>query len=115
MIKTPIFVKTHDFVVWLFQRTARFPKHYRHSLTLKLENTCLDFLRVLHRANASRARARQDALDRADVELNVIRAFLRVALDLGLWSARTWEHAVRLADELGRLIGGWKRQGTGRK
>ena len=115
MIDTPLFVKTHDFVVWLLQRTARFPKHYRHSLTLKLEGACLDFLRILHTANARRARARRDALDAADVELNVIRALLRIALDLKLLSAGTWEHAVRLADELGRLIGGWKRQGTGRK
>ncbi|MCH5373243.1 MAG: four helix bundle protein [Planctomycetes bacterium] len=32
--KTPLFVKTHDFLVWLLGRTQRFPKHHRHSLGL---------------------------------------------------------------------------------
>ena len=41
--KTPLFVKTHDFLLWLVQRTQRFPKNLRHRCTLKLENTAFDF------------------------------------------------------------------------
>ena len=33
---TPLFVKTHDFLLWLLGCTQRFPKHLRHSYTLKL-------------------------------------------------------------------------------
>ena len=28
---TPLFVKTHDFNLWLFQHTQRFPKQLRHT------------------------------------------------------------------------------------
>jgi hypothetical protein len=43
IIDTPLFVKTHDFILWLFRHTMRFPKHLRHSFTLKLENAVLEF------------------------------------------------------------------------
>ena len=43
---TPLFVKTHDFLLWLLQRTQRFPKHLRHSYTLKVETMTFDFQEV---------------------------------------------------------------------
>jgi len=33
-----------------------------------------------------------------------------LSYDLQCLSLGQWEHAVRLMDELGRLIGGWKRK-----
>ncbi len=40
---TPLFVKTHDFNLWLLQHTQRFPKAMRHSYTNRLEGLMLDF------------------------------------------------------------------------
>jgi hypothetical protein len=40
---TPLFVKTHDFLLWRIRHTQRFPKHLRHSYTNKLAQTALDF------------------------------------------------------------------------
>jgi hypothetical protein len=34
---TPLFVKTHDFLLWLLRHSQRFPKNLRHSYTLRLE------------------------------------------------------------------------------
>jgi len=31
MPDTPLFVKTHDFLLWLIRHTQRFPKNLRHS------------------------------------------------------------------------------------
>lgn len=51
---TPLFVKTHDFNVWLFQHTQRFPKHLRHTYTNRLESSALGFEEALLPANAAR-------------------------------------------------------------
>ena len=51
---TPLFVKTHDFLLWLLQRTQRFPKHLRHSYTLKVETMALDFQEAILMANTVR-------------------------------------------------------------
>jgi hypothetical protein len=51
---TPLLVKTHDFNVWLLNHTKRFPKHFRHTLTERLERLALDFEQSLTLANAVR-------------------------------------------------------------
>ena len=50
---TPLFVKTHDFNLWLFQHTQRFPKHLRHSYTNRLESLALDFEQALLMGNTA--------------------------------------------------------------
>jgi hypothetical protein len=47
--QSPLFIKTHDFVVWLFQHTSKFPRQYRHTLTERLEGAALEFQRCLGR------------------------------------------------------------------
>ena len=51
---TPLFVKTHDFLLWLIPHTQRFPKNLRHSYTLKLELMAFDFQEAILMANAAR-------------------------------------------------------------
>ena len=46
---TPLFVKTHDFNVWLLNHTRRFPKHFRYSLTQRIENLAFEFEECLYR------------------------------------------------------------------
>ncbi|HVC98795.1 MAG TPA: hypothetical protein VND64_34340 [Pirellulales bacterium] len=55
---TPLFVKTHDFLVWLIGRTQRFPKNLRQSYTLKLENSAFEFQESILMANTVRGAAR---------------------------------------------------------
>jgi hypothetical protein len=52
---TPLFVKTHDFLIWLLERTQRFPKNLRQSYTLKLESTAFDFQESTPRMGPSAA------------------------------------------------------------
>jgi len=111
---TPLFVKTHDFLLWLIRHTQRFPKNLRQSYTLKLEWMALDFQEAILMANAVRGAARAEWLAKADGKLLCLRALLRLAYDLELLAGTQVEHAVQRVDELGRLLGAWKK-GTDRK
>ena len=51
--ETPLFVKTHDFLLWLIRHTQRFPKNLRQSYTLKLELMAFDFQEAILMANAA--------------------------------------------------------------
>jgi hypothetical protein len=66
---TPLFVKTHDFLLWLIRHTQRFPKNLRQSYTLKLEWMALDFWEAILMANAVRGSARSMWLEKADGKL----------------------------------------------
>jgi hypothetical protein len=110
---TPLFVKTHDFLLWLIQHTQRFPKNLRQSYTLKLETMGFDFQESILMANAARGPERSRWLQRADGKLVCLRALLRFAYDLKLLAGNQVQHAAELVDELGRLLGAW-RKGTDR-
>jgi hypothetical protein len=110
---TPLFVKTHDFNVWLFQHTQRFPKHLRHSYTHRVESCALDFELLCIQANAVRGDQRLDLLQQADATLACLRALLRYALDFSILAGNQFQYAAQCVDELGRLLGAWLK-GAGR-
>ena len=104
---TPLFVKTHDFILWLIQRTQRFPKNLRHSYTIRIENLAFDFEEAILLANQFRDAVRLDQLTIADSKLVCLRNLLRYAYDLQLLSENQIRFIVERLDELGRLLGSW--------
>ena len=111
---SPLFVKTHDFLMWLFPTTAKFPKSNRHSLTEDLEKTALSFRRHIGKARRFQGQRRRDAFDDADAELDLLRELLALVAELTILDHRRYAYAVEATAELGRLLGGW-RKGTGRR
>lgn len=108
--ESPLFVKTADFIVWLFQHSAKFPRQYRHTLTERLENSALTFQRRLGECLIQK---RPQALGDADLELWQIRQLLRIAHDLNILPARLLEYAFNALVELGRLLGAWRAKAAG--
>jgi len=104
---TPLFVKTHDFNIWLLHHSQRFPKSLRHSYTARLETTAFEFEEAILMANSLRGRARQAWLLRADGRLIVLRSLLRYTLDWKLLGGHQFEYAAEAIHELGRLLGAW--------
>ena len=111
--ETPIFVKTYDWSLWLFEKTAKFPKRFRHSLTERLERDTLDLERVLFEANARRGKERVSRLDAADVILNALRVNVRRSFDLRCMAHGSYEFAAKSLSEIGRLLGAWKTSASG--
>ena len=110
---TPLFVKTHDLIVWLLKHTQRFPKHLRHSYTNRLEGLAFEFQEAILMANVARGRERSQVLEIADGKLLCLRALLRYTVDLELLGRRQVRFVSESVDELGRLLGAWQK-GTDR-
>lgn len=107
--QSPLFVKTNDFIVWLFRHTSKFPRQYRHSLTERIENGMLEFQRCLGSALILKEKS---ALGKADLELWNVRQLLRLSVDLGVLSVRLMKYAMEALQEIGRLLGGWQKKGV---
>ncbi len=105
--ETPLFVKTHDWNLWLLQKTQRFPKHLRHSYTNRLETLAFEFEEALVMANQGRGKERVRWLQRADGRLVCLRTLLRYAYDLKLFGSSQIRYAAEQLDQLGRLLGAW--------
>ena len=106
---TPLFVKTHDFNVWLIRHTQRFPKNLRASLSLRIENAALEFQELLMMANSSRDVHRNHYLEQADGRLLGLRVLLRYTIDFELLGSGQYEFASKSLEELGRLLGAWRK------
>jgi len=108
-----LLTRLFDLLAWLVPRTESFPKPYRHTVTQRLLNAALDCQEAVFSAQSLRSAARQAALARADAALNALRLYLRLAHCWQWLTDSQYAHVSKLVAEVGRLLGGWIRQGAG--
>ena len=90
---------------WLMPTIARFPREQRFLLGDRIQGTALDVLEAL--IEATYTRDRRAHLASANLGLEKLRFFFRLAFEQRHLDARRYEHAARQIDEVGRLVGGW--------
>jgi hypothetical protein len=95
----------YQFLNWLMPTIARFPREQRFLLGDRIQATALDVLEAL--IEATYTRDRRTHLARANLGLEKLRFFFRLAHEQRHLDARRYEHAARAIDEVGRLVGGW--------
>lgn len=59
--------------------------------------------------DATYTRGRDRLLAQANLGVEKLRFLFRLSKDLKLVDLRRYEHAARALDQVGRLIGGWKK------
>ena len=90
---------------WLMPTVAKFPREQRFLLGDRIQTTAFDVLEAL--IEATYTRERRAHLARANLGLEKLRFFFRLAHEQRHLDARKYEHAARAIDEVGRLVGGW--------
>lgn len=103
--QSPIFTKTSDFLMWLMDRTECFPKSERFRLARRLEDSAFEFYELL--VLAVRSRQKRQALLRADLALEKVRLYVRMAQRRKRISLAQYHFAAQSLVEIGRLLGGW--------
>lgn len=92
---------------WLIATVEKFPRTQKFLLGDRIQATALDVLEAL--IEATYARERKGHLARANLGLEKLRFFFRLASDMGYLNSRRYEHAARTLDGVGRLVGGWSK------
>jgi hypothetical protein len=99
-------VEAHfQFQLWLVPAVEKFPRSQKFLLGDRIQTTALDVLEAL--IEATYTRERRGHLARANLSLEKLRFYFRLAADLHYLDKRRYEHAARTLDEIGRLVGGW--------
>jgi len=109
--ESPLFVRTHDLILWLIPHVQKFPRAHRFGLGERVQRLMLDFQDSLVEAGKSKAEARRASLQRADIQLEQLRGWIRISRELDLFTVSQYEHVSRAVSEVGRLLGGWIKQG----
>ena len=112
MQESPIFVKSLETLRWVLDHTKKFPKHQRFVMAKRIEEAALDFHDCLIGATKASG-GKATSLDEADFHLERLKTYNRLCRDLKLLSFGQYEHLAGRLDELGRLLGGWRKRGKG--
>lgn len=107
MKQSPIFVRTYDLLQWLLRATESYPRSQRFVLARRIQDAAFDLQDALLEAGAQDGDARQQSLRRADLHLSKLRLYMRLSLDLDWLRLGQYEHAARMMDEVGKLLGAW--------
>ncbi len=102
----------YDFTLWLVRHVEKFPRHHRHSLGRDMEARLQSLLALLLRAKFSRAPG--EHLTAANIELEILRFQVRLAVDLAVFPAKSQRYAAATMQDIGRQIGGWRNDARGR-
>lgn len=105
-----VFHKTYEFIKWLHALLNNFPKSEKYTLAQKIENASLSVLEGVIKSNHDFDKAA--SIEATIVELDKLRVFFRLAKDLRFISFAQYEEGAKLIDEIGRLLGGWKKKSS---
>ncbi len=99
--------KAYGLALWLIAKTGAMPRAHRFTLGDRVYSQSLDLVTALTQATFSRDKlpALQTAADR----VNSLRILLRLGKDIQLLSFDSYLYATSLLDEVGRMIGGWRK------
>jgi hypothetical protein len=99
--------KAYDFVLWLVPKVENFPRSFRFTVGDRLTVTGLDLLMLLVEAAYSATKER--LLEEANRKINGIRYLLRLSKDLRLLTVDSYGFAAESVEEIGRMVGGWRK------
>lgn len=105
----PIFTRTFDFLTWLLPATNHFPRAHRHTFTQRLLEAAFDLREHLEAANHKMGRERLAQLHEADLALDRVRLYLRLAVKWNWLTGGQYQHVAQMVMEIGRLLGGWQK------
>jgi len=97
--------KVEAMIDYGYTALRQFPKSERHVMSAEIRQCMWSILRCVVTCNL--ARDKRQALQQLDVELHVLRSFLRRSMQFGFLQFKKYEHWSKLNDEIGRMIGGW--------
>jgi hypothetical protein len=109
-----LLARWEEFSGWLLDRTAKWPKSARFTLTQRIENHALDVTEELIAARYQK-RDRRQRLDDVNLRLERMRFLFRLALRARACPHRVFESSMRSLDEVGRMLHGWRSALSGKE
>ena len=104
----PILQKVYDFYILLYQYLKLFPKRER-PLSYKLDNFVLSLFEQIFMAGAARDMQKLPYLTKAIVIVDLLKILIRMAKDLQAIDTKKYLKLEGTLQEIGRMLGGWKR------
>ena len=101
----PVFRKWYVTLDWILDRCENFPKSVRFTISTRISNISLDILEKIVEAIYSKNRL--EILQSANLDIEKLRFFFRIAFERKYISSKQYEYISRELNEFGKMAGGW--------
>lgn len=85
------------------------PKSSRYSIGLRIENKFLDLLEISYTAYFIQKADKAEKISECIFTLDIIKFFISVAWEGKLLSNKQYEEIALKLDEIGKMLGGWRK------
>ncbi|EKD57310.1 MAG: hypothetical protein ACD_57C00347G0001 [uncultured bacterium] len=111
-LEIPLLGKLYDFYKNLSQSIEKFPKTKRYGLGQKLDQVALDLIELIVQASYLQREQKLPVLEKSIVSADLLKILLRLAKDTKAIDNKKYLQLESNLQEIGRMIGGWKRSIT---
>jgi len=105
--KETILQKVYELLKYTIPVLNKFPKNQKFTLGNRLQNQLSDLLELYIQAYYAPTAEKKPLLTQANVQLEIIRHYFRLAYELGLYHSLRYQDFADRLHEIGRMTGGW--------
>lgn len=107
MDKNQILKDAYEMLKYSIPLLAKFPRDQRFLLGDKIQAIIMELLEILIEVYYSPPKHKGSLLRKANILLEKLRYFFRVAYELQYCPNRSFKHTMQQIDNIGRQVGGW--------
>src|SRR4030042_5969103 len=97
--------KIEDMMQYGYTALKNYPKTERYTLAANIRQSMYNLLKQVITAN--KRYCKKTTIQDLDVELDILRSYIRLSHGLGFLPIRQYENWSKQLNEIGRMIGGW--------
>ncbi len=101
----PVFKKWYKILDWILDKTEKYPRNVRYSLSGRINDIALDVLEKIIEAIYSKKK--RHILQSINLYIEKLRVLFRISSDRKYISLKSYEFISMEINEFGKMIGGW--------
>lgn len=102
--------KLYEFYKLLHQDTSKFPKTEKYTLAETIKSKSLKLIDGVWEANGLPLPERLVLLERLQRTLDLVKLLIRLVHDLGIYQLKGYLYREARIQEIGKMLGGWRKQ-----
>lgn len=105
----PIYIKTYELVKIVYRIVAQFRKEYKYTLGAELQAIIWEILDEVIRTNSLADAEKKEGIEKISRLFDRFKIRFRFAYEIGLMTDKKFSVAQKEMEEIGRMVGGWKK------
>ena len=105
----PIYIKTYEFIKYIYKIIQQFRKEYKHSLGSEIQQIAWQILDEIIKTNSLPDNQKKESIKKISCLFDRFKIRFRFAYELKLMTSHKFGVAQKEIGEIGKMIGGWQK------